>query len=63
MFASVICLVLLQSKIFSILKPGKDYEMPKNHRPLSLLCHEYKLYKQMIPNREAPVVENRLIKE
>ena len=52
-----------QSKIIAILKPGKDSAIPKNYRPISLLCHTYKLYERMILNRIAPVVEQRLIKE
>ena len=52
-----------QSKIIAILKPGKYSAIPKNYRPISLLCHTYKLYERMILNRIAPVVEQRLIKE
>ena len=52
-----------QSKIIAILKPGKDSAIPKNYRPISLLCHTYKLYERMILSRIAPVVEQRLIKE
>ena len=52
-----------QSKIIAILKPGKDSAIPKNYRPISLLCHTYKLYERTILNRIAPVVEQRLIKE
>ena len=52
-----------QSKIIAIIKPGKDSAIPKNYRPISLLCHTYKLYERMIINRIAPVVEQRLIKE
>ena len=52
-----------QSKFIAILKPGKDSAIPNNYRPISLLCHTYKLYKRMILNRIAPVVEQGLIEE
>ena len=52
-----------QSKIIAILKPGKDSSIPKNYRPISLLCHTYKLYERMILNRKAPTIEQHLIKE
>ena len=45
-----------QSKIIAILKPG-------SYRPISLLCHTYKLYERMILNRIAPTIEQHLIKE
>ena len=52
-----------QSKIIAILKPGKDSSIPKNYRPISLLCHTYKLYEIMILNRIAPAIVPHLIKE
>ena len=52
-----------QSKIIAILKPGKDSSIPKNYRPISLLCHTYKLYERMILNRIAHTIEQHLIKE
>ena len=52
-----------QSKIIAILKPGKDSSIPKNYRPIPLLCHTYKLYERMIVNRIAPAIEQHLIKE
>ena len=39
-----------QSKIIAILKPGKDSAKPKSYRPISLLCHMYKLYERLILN-------------
>ena len=52
-----------QSKIIAILKSGKDSAIPKSYRPISLLCHTYKLYKRMILNRIAPTIEQHLIKD
>ena len=52
-----------QSKIIAILKPGKDSAIPKSYRPISLLCHTYKLYERLILNRVAHTIEERLIKE
>ena len=52
-----------QSKIIAMLKPGKDYTTPKSYRPISLLCHTYKLYERMILNRIATTIEQHLIKE
>ena len=52
-----------KSKIIAILKPGKNSATPKNYRPISLLCHTYKLYERFILNRIAPTIEEHLIKE
>ena len=52
-----------QSKIIAVLKPGNDSSIPKNYRPISLLCHMYKLYERMILNRIAPANEQHLINE
>ena len=52
-----------QSKIIAILKPGKYYAIPNSYRPISLLCHTYKLYERMILNIIAPTMELHLIKE
>ena len=52
-----------QSNIIAILKKGKDSLIPKNYRPISLLCHTYKLYERLILNRIAPAIEQHLIKE
>ena len=53
-----------QSKIVAILKPGKDSAIPKNYRPMSLLCHTCKqLYERLILNRVSPLLEQHLIKE
>ena len=52
-----------QSKIIAILKPGKDSAIPKSCRPISLICHMYKLYERLILNRIVPSVDRHLIKE
>ena len=52
-----------QSKIIAIQKPGKDFAIPKNYRPISLLCHTCKLYERLILNRVSPLLEQHLIKE
>ena len=43
-------------KIIAILKHGKDSAIPKSYRPISHLCHTYKLYERMILNRIAPTI-------
>ena len=35
----------------------------KNYRPISLLCHTYRLYERLIMNRISPNLEEHLIKE
>ena len=42
---------------------GKDASIPKSYRPISLLCHTYKLYGRLILNRITSTVESHLIKE
>ena len=52
-----------QSRFIAILKPGKDASIPKNYRPMSLLCHIYNLYELLILNSITPTVESRQLKE
>ena len=52
-----------QSNIIAIFKPRKDCSIPKNYRPISLLCHTYKRYEGIILNRVAPAIEHHTIKE
>ena len=49
-----------QSKIIAILKLGT---IPKRYRPISLLCHMYKLYEHLILNRITPSVERHPSKQ
>ena len=46
-----------------MLKPGKNPEDAKSYRPISLLCHCYKLFERLILNRMLPVLEDNLIPE
>ena len=42
---------------------GKDSSVAKSFRPISLLCHTYKLFERLILNRIAEHVEAKLIPE
>ena len=50
-----------ESNVIAILKPGKDSTLPKSYRPISLLCHTYKLFERMILNRLNPLIETMII--
>jgi len=39
-----------KSKVIALPKTGKDLSDPKSYRPISLLCHTYKLYERMVMN-------------
>ena len=47
----------------ALIKPGKDPSEAKSFRPISLLCHTYKLFERLILNRLAPFVDGLLIPE
>ena len=47
--------------MIAILKPGKDSTLPKSYRPISLLCHTYKLFERMILNRLNPLIKTMII--
>ena len=47
-----------KSKVIAILKPGKDSTLPKSYRPISLLCHTYKLFERMILKPTEPTDRN-----
>ena len=52
-----------QTRVVALLKPGKDPSSPKSFRPISLLCHLYKLYERLILNRLSPIIEHVRIPE
>ena len=52
-----------QIRVVALRKPGKDPSSPKSFRPISLLCHLYKLYERLIQNRLSPIIEHDLIPE
>ena len=49
--------VWLQAKVIAIPKPGKPPDLPASYRPISLLCHLYKLYERLILNRLSDIEE------
>ena len=50
-------------KVIALLKPDKDAASPKSYRPISLLCHKYKMFERLILNGIAPFVDEHLIPE
>ncbi|XP_030847026.1 uncharacterized protein LOC115926449 [Strongylocentrotus purpuratus] len=52
-----------KARVIAILKPGKDPNEAKSYRPISLLCHLFKLFERLILNRLGPVTEQHLIPE
>ena len=56
-------LQLTLPRVVAILKPGKDPREAKSYRPISLLCHLFKLFERLILNRLGPITEEHLIQE
>lgn len=52
-----------KTKVIAILKPGKTSDDPRNYRPISLLCHTYKILERMIHNRLSAAIDPHLIPE
>ena len=52
-----------KARVIALLKPGKDPAIPKSYRPISLLCHLYKLFERLLLNRIASFVDDHLIPE
>ena len=50
-----------KSCVIALLKPGKGLSLPKSFRPISLLCHSYKLFERLLLGRLTPVVEPKII--
>ena len=49
-----------KARVVALLKPGKDPNLKKSYRPISLLCILYKLYQRLIMARIAPTVEEQM---
>ncbi|KAL4113930.1 hypothetical protein QTP88_017480 [Uroleucon formosanum] len=52
-----------KAKVIALLKPGKEPDTPSSYRPVSLLCHTYKLFERILLNRLCPAIDDTLIKE
>jgi hypothetical protein len=52
-----------KSRIIALIKPGKQPTEAKHFRPISLLCHTYKLLERLILNRINDIVDKSLINE
>ena len=52
---------MAQGSVIAILKPRKDPNEAKRYRPISLLCHLFKLFEQLILNRLGPITEEHLM--
>ena len=50
------------ARVVALLKPENDPSSPINFRPISLLCHFYKLYERLVLNRMSPTIEHVLIR-
>ena len=50
-----------KSRVIALPKPGKDLSLLKSFRPISLLCHPYKLFERLLLGRLTPVVEPKII--
>lgn len=50
-----------KAKVIALLKPGKDPDSPQSYRPISLLCHLFKLYERLILHRITSAVDQKLI--
>lgn len=52
-----------KSHVIALLKPGKEPSNPKSYRPISLLCHLFKVMERMVLNRILPTVDENFIPE
>ncbi|KAG7299565.1 hypothetical protein JYU34_016540 [Plutella xylostella] len=52
-----------KSKVIALPKPGKTTDNPKHFRPISLLCHTYKLFERLLLTRLTGIVDPKLITE
>ncbi|CAG7722238.1 unnamed protein product [Allacma fusca] len=52
-----------QAHVIALQKPGKDANDPKSYRPISLLCHLYKIFERVILNHMADCIDEGLIRQ
>jgi len=52
-----------QAHVIALLKPGKNPDEAKSYRPISLLCHMYKLFERVVMNRINTTIDANIIQE
>ena len=62
-FQSQLPKIWRKARVIAILKSGKDPNVAKSYRPISLLCHLYNLFERLILNRLGLITEQHLIPE
>ena len=48
------------ARVVALPKPKKDHSKPENYRPISLLCHLFKLYERLLVKRLTPMIDGAL---
>jgi len=52
-----------RTRVVALLKPSKEPTDPKSFRPISVLCHLYKLFDRMLLHRVTAMADTKLIRE
>lgn len=52
-----------KAHVCALLKSGKQPDETKNFRPMSLLCHLFKLFERLVLKRISQTIETKLVKK